>query len=44
MAKGDATIHAAGRLLLELLLVHVKMKLVPVADAFEGRTIQWQLP
>ncbi len=43
VAKGNAAIHAAGALLAQLGLVQMKMELVPVADALQGRTVQRQL-
>ncbi len=39
VAEGNATIHAACALLLEVGLRQVEMKLLPVRDAFAGRTI-----
>jgi hypothetical protein len=43
VAEWNATIHATRRLLLELLLLHVEVELVPVLDAFHRRTVQRQL-
>ena len=42
MAKRRAAIHAAGGLVAKTSLGHVAVKLVPVLDTFEGRTIQRQ--
>jgi hypothetical protein len=44
VAKGHAAIHAAGALLAQGFLVQVKMKLVPITNALQGRTVQGQLP
>ena len=43
MAEGDPAIHTPTRLLLEFFFLHVEMELIPVADAFNGGTIQRQL-
>jgi hypothetical protein len=39
VAERDAAVHAARALLAEFLLLHVGMKLVPVADALGGRAV-----
>ena len=44
VAEGHAAIHAAGALVAELLLLHVVMKLVPVAHALQRRTVHGQFP
>ena len=44
VAEGNAAIHAARALLAQLGLVQMKMKFVPIPDAFEGRTVQRQFP
>ena len=39
VTEGDAAIHAAGALVAERFLLHVEVKLVPVAHAFERRPV-----
>ena len=42
MAEGKAAIHAAGALQPEFVFRHVLMKLFPILNAFDSRTIQRQ--
>jgi hypothetical protein len=40
VAEGYATVHAACGLLTKVLLRHMAVEFIPVADAFKGWTIQ----
>jgi hypothetical protein len=44
VAKRNAAIHAAGSLVAEFLLLHVGMKLLPVAHTLRRCTIHGQFP
>jgi hypothetical protein len=44
MAERHAAIHAASPLITELLLLHVRVELVPVAHAIERRSVHGQFP